>query len=226
MKGKLYGVGVGPGEPELITLKALRIIEQTEVLAVPDTGREGSIALDIASKAADVSGKEILFLSMPMTKDLGKLAESHDDAANAVACKLDAGDDVAFLTLGDPTVYSTYMYVHKRVAAAGYETAIINGVPSFCAAAASLGIPLCEGPQALHLIPATYQFEDYLHLPGTKVLMKPGKALDGLRGKLRGEGKLEKAVMVERCGMEGERIYWDLDEIDDEKSYFSIIIVT
>jgi precorrin-2/cobalt-factor-2 C20-methyltransferase len=225
LTGKLYGVGVGPGDPDLITVKALKIIQRIKVIAVPDTGGEANIALEIAAKAADLGVKEILKLHMPMTKDIRALDASHDEAARVVAGKLDTGEDVAFLTLGDPTIYSTYMYIHRKVMEAGYETSIVEGVPSFCAAAARLGISLCEGAQALHVIPATYQYENYTQLPGTKVLMKSGKALDAVQKQLKSEGLLDKAVMIERCGMEGERIYHNLAEIKEEKSYFSIIIL-
>jgi len=228
LKGKLYGVGVGPGDPELMTLKALRIINRTNIIAVPDTGSESNVALEIAAKAADLGMKEILRLHMPMTKDSNALNASHDEAARVVTGKLDAGGDVAFLTLGDPTIYSTYMYVHKRITEAGYETVIIEGVPSFCAAAAKLGISLCEGPQALHIIPAAYQYENVTQLSGTRVLMKSGKVFHTVLEQLERDGLPDKAMMVERCGMNGERIYHNLREIreiDEEKSYFSIIIL-
>jgi precorrin-2/cobalt-factor-2 C20-methyltransferase len=161
-----------------------------------------------------------------MTKDRGVLDDSHDRAAQAVIGKLKDGCDVAFLTLGDPSVYSTYVYIQKRVAHIGYKTQTVEGVTSFCAAAARLNISLCEGDQALHIIPAVYQ-EDASHLllKGTKVLMKSGKGFGRIREQLKQNGLLEKAVMVERCGMEGERIYRDLTQVDEEKSYFSIVII-
>jgi len=224
-KGKLYGVGVGPGDPELITLKALKIIEKTSVIALPQTGGEDITAFNIASKVADFKDKELLKLYMPMTKDKEILSKSHDEAAQLIIEKLNEGLDVAFLTLGDPTVYSTYMYVHKRVAAAGYETQIIEGITSFCAAAARLNISLCEGSDMLHIIPATYEEEDYLSLKGTKVLMKSGRAFAKVKDKLRKKGILDKAMMVECCTMENEKVYYDLENADNDKSYFSIIIV-
>ena len=225
MKGKLYGVGVGPGDPELITLKALRVIEKTGIIAAPDSGSERNAALEIAAKAVDFSEKELLKLYMPMTTDSRALNVSHDAAAQTLINKLNAGNDVAFLTLGDPTIYSTYMYIHDRVADAGYETHIAEGIPSFCAAAARLNIPLCEGRQALHIIPAAYDSEDYMRMSGTKVLMKPGKAFPRIREQLESGALHGKAMMVERCGMDGERVYHDLAEIEEEMSYFSIIII-
>jgi precorrin-2/cobalt-factor-2 C20-methyltransferase len=225
LKGSLYGVGVGPGDPELLTLKAVKIINNSKVIAVPDSGGETSTALEIASAAADLAGKELLRLRMPMTKDARALSACHDAAAREVILKLDNGNDVAFLTLGDPTVYSTYMYIHRRVEEAGYETHITAGVPSFCAAAARLNASLCEGPQALHIIPAAYDDESWPMLTGTKVLMKPGKEFAAVREQLKKHGLLDKAVMVERCGMEGERVYKNLSDTNEIGSYYSIIIV-
>ena len=202
MTGKLIGVGVGPGDPELMTLKAVKIIENAAVIAIPDTGGESGVAFDIASKIIDMSQKEQLKLHMPMTRDQNLLNQSHDTAAAHIIEKLDLGLDVVFLTLGDPTVYSTYIYIQRKVAAAGYETEIAEGIPSFCAAAARLNIALCEGAEALHIIPASYPDDSWLHLQGTKVLMKSGRSFDKVRQQLADHGLLEKAVMVERCTME------------------------
>lgn len=225
MTGKLYGVGVGPGDPELMTLKAIKIIEKTTIIALPQTGEEDITAYTIASKVVDFNQKEILKLSMPMTKDKEILSQCHDEAARLIIERLSRGDDVAFLTLGDPTIYSTYMYIHKRVVDAGFQTQIVEGITSFCAAAARLNISLCEGSDMLHIIPATYGDDSYLDLKGTKVLMKSGKTIGKVKEKLKSRGLLEKAMMVECCTMENERVYKSLAGIDNDKSYFSIIVV-
>ena len=139
---------------------------------------------------------------------------------------LDEGKTVVFLTLGDPTVYSTAWYVHKRVAARGCEAELVPGVPSFCAAAARLGRALCEDGEMLHIIPASHGRErEGLALPGSKVLMKAGRGVLRVRDELRESGQLEQAALVERCGMEGERVVYDLDELDEPSGYFSIILV-
>ena len=131
MRGMLYGVGVGPGDPELITKKAERIIRQAAVLAVPDPGRGEKTALNIVGELAD--GKELLTCEAPMVRDHAALDGAYERNADRVCAALDAGKDVAFITLGDPTVYSTYLYLHKKVVARGYDAQIIPGVPSFCA---------------------------------------------------------------------------------------------
>lgn len=219
-KGKLYGVGVGPGDPELLTVKAVRILRECDVVAAPGGERT---AYSIAE--CYVQGKETLFCDLPMTRDKRAMAESHEKAAHAVCGLLDAGKTVAFLTLGDPSVYSTYWYVHKRVRARGYDAEMIPGVPSFCAAAAALDRALCEGSEPLHILPASHRASaGELELPGSLVLMKAGRSILEVRDRLQSAGRLEGAALVERCGMEGERIVTDLTALSDPTGYFSIIL--
>lgn len=223
-KGILYGLGVGPGDPELMTVKAVRILQECDVVAGPQAGESEKTALKIAS--VYIEDKPVLYCDMPMTRDRALRDACHDKAADEICALLDAGKTVAFLTLGDPTVYSTYWYVHKRVAERGYDARLVPGVPSFCAAAAALGRALCEDNEMLHIIPASHtSTDDGLALPGNKVLMKAGRAILDVREKLEAQGKLEQAALVERCGMEGERIVTDLRELDDPTGYFSIILV-
>lgn len=223
-KGKLYSVGVGPGDPELLTAKAIRILSECDIVAVPQSDGGSQTALDIAAQY--MKGKEIRSFAMPMTHDRAARNASHDAAADAICALIDKGKTVAFLTLGDPTVYSTAWYVHKRVAARGCEAELIPGVPSFCAAAARLGRALCEDGEMLHIIPASHGRErEGLALPGSKVLMKAGRGVLRVRDELRESGQLEQAALVERCGMEGERVICDLDELDEPSGYFSIILV-
>ena len=173
-----------------------------------------------------IKGKTVRSFAMPMTHDRAARDASHDAAADAICALIGEGKTVAFLTLGDPTVYSTAWYVHKRVAARGCEAELVPGVPSFCAAAARLGRALCEDGEMLHIIPASHGRErEGLALPGSKVLMKAGRGVLRVRDELRESGQLEQAALVERCGMEGERVVYDLDELDEPSGYFSIILV-
>lgn len=223
-KGIFYGVGVGPGDPELLTLKAARIIREADVVAGPQAGESEKTAMKIAEQLLE--GKEVLYCDMPMTRDRAKRDACHDRAADEICALLDAGKSVAFLTLGDPTVYSTCWYVHQRIAARGYDARLIPGVPSFCAAAAALGRALCEDGEMLHIIPASHESTDEgLSLPGNKVLMKAGRSILEVREKLAAQGRLDSAALVERCGMEGERIVTDLRTLGDPTGYFSIILV-
>ena len=224
MKGKLYGVGIGPGDPELLTLKALRVIRESQVVALPGKEPRETVAYKIVEGAyPEIADKQLLAVAMPMTKDPEKLSASHDAGAAAVMRCLDQGLDVAFPTLGDPTVYSTYLYVHKRVAAAGYETEIVSGITSFCAVAARLNTGLVEKAEPLHVIPASYQIEDALKLPGTKVLMKAGKKMADVKRILKEQGL--PAAMIENCGMPEERIFRSAEEIPEDAGYYSLIIV-
>lgn len=224
MAGKLYGVGVGPGDPELLTLKALRVIESCGMIAVPGKRPEETTAYKIVRGAyPDIDKKQLLGAAMPMTKDEEKLREHHVRVVSDICRYLEEGKDIAFLTLGDPTVYSTYIYIHKKVAEAGYETEIVNGVPSFCAAAARLGIGIAEKEQQIHVIPASYQIREALELPGTKVLMKAGKKLPEVKVQLR--EKKEQVIMVENCGMQEEHIYYGVEEIPEDAGYYTLIFV-
>lgn len=222
--GKLVGVGVGPGDPELMTIKAVRVINESQVIAVPGDEAENSVAYQIASQSCgDLEKKEIVAIPMPMTKDEDKLRQYHAAGAEVIKKYLNEGKQVAFLTLGDPTVYSTYLYLHKRLLAEGYAAEIVSGIPSFCAAAARLNIGLVEKAEALHVIPASYPLEDALGLSGTKVLMKAGKKMGDVKQRLTAHQA--GAVMVENCGMPREKIYLKTEEIPDAGSYYSLLIV-
>ncbi len=222
-QGMLYGVGVGPGDPELMTLKAVRIVREADVIALPAKTKD-CVAYRIAKGALeDLDEKEFLYLHMPMTKDPEILREAHDRGAEAVRELLEAGKTVAFLTLGDVTVYSTYLYLHRRLLAAGFKAELVNGIPSFCAAAARLGIGLAETKEALHVIPATYGIREALSLPGTKVLMKSGKAMGQVKRELLEAGC--QVFMVENCGMENERVCRSAEDIDENAGYYSLLIV-
>ena len=127
-KGTLYGVSIGPGDPELITVKAMKVIERSKYIATPETGTSDSLALSIVSDAVDLSAKEIMGLSFPMTKDAEILARSHKEAADSIAEVLDSGNDVAMLNLGDITVYSTFAYVMNILLERDYDVELIPGV--------------------------------------------------------------------------------------------------
>lgn len=223
MKGILYGVGVGPGDPELLTLKAARILREADVVAVPDKGSGEKTALNIAKDY--ISGKELIYCSTPMTRDRALLEQSYEAIAVQVCALLDAGKTVAFITLGDPTVYSTYIYVHKKVLARGYEAALIPGVPSFCAVAARLNTSLCEGTDRLLIVPASHDFEDCLNVSANKVFMKAGRGLTDLRDALKAHNLLDGASMVANCGMEGETVLERFGDLEDGTGYFSVVLV-
>lgn len=223
MRGTLYGVGVGPGDPELLTLKAARVIRECHVVAVPDSGTGEQVALEIARDA--VGDKPVLCCPLPMTRDEAELRRRREESADLLCARLEAGEDVAFLTIGDPTVYSTYAYLHSLVESRGYNVKMIAGVPSFCAAAAALGMPLCEAGEPLHVLPASYAgAEEALDLPGSKVLMKSGKKQGELLALLEKKGRLEHSALAERVGMKEERLVRRLTP-DTPSGYLSLVIV-
>ena len=227
MTGILFGVGVGPGDPELMTLKAVKTISQSSVIAVPKTSGSDRVALSIASRAVpELITKHILEVDMPMTKDEHILQASHEQAADEIIEFLKKGENVSFLTLGDPTIYSTYIYVHRIVATKGYKTEIIPGVPSFCAVSAKLGDSLVDTSQPLHVLPGSYgNLRDNLAMSGTKVLMKSGKAFEEVKAELKSANLLGHAKMVVNCGMENEKVVDAMDETTETSGYFTIIVV-
>ena len=223
-KGKLYGVGVGPGDPELVTRKAERILRQADVVAVPDKGAGEKTALRIVEDL--VEGKELLYCPTPMIRDREKLDACYEQIAGDICALLDKGRTVAFITLGDPTVYSTYIYVHKKVLARGYDAELIPGVPSFCAVAARLGAALCEKSERLLIVPASHKdVDDCLDVDANLVFMKAGREIGALKEKLAEKGLLERASMVANCGMEGEAVYPRFAELTDGSGYFSVVLV-
>ena len=193
-----------------------------DLIAVPHKDAARCTALKIALGAApELAEKPLLTVDMPMTKDAALLEESYRKGAALLEAELAQGKNVCFLTLGDPTVYSTYLYLHQRVTAHGYPGVIIPGVTSFCGAAAALGISLCENDQQLHIIPGTYTPTQALQLPGVKVMMKNN--LPATLEALKAMGAT--AAMVENCGMENEKIYRKLEDIPENAGYFSLLIV-
>ncbi len=224
MEAKLYGIGVGPGDPELLTLKAVRLLKECSVIGIPGKNPEESVAYKIALGACpEIAEKEHLLLPTPMTKDLSVLNANYAECAKKVEAVLDTGRSVALITLGDPTVYSTYMYVQRFVEADGYSAEIVSGIPSFCAVAARFRDSLGDREEQIHIIPASYDIEEAMSYPGSKVLMKAASKLDQVKALLQKTG--QSAMMIENCGMSDERIYRSTEEIPEKGSYYSLLIV-
>ena len=220
--GKLWGVGVGPGDPELLTMKAVRVLREADVIMVPDTSGSEKTALNIAKNYLD--GKELIFVKTPMVRDKAVVDAAYETAARQIGDLLSQGKQVAFLTLGDPTVYSTYMYIHEKVQRQGHTVEVVPGVTSFCAAAARLNISLCQGSEPLLIVPASHNQEALLDVPANKVFMKAGKSILELQQILRDRGMLDGAAMVENCSMENERVYPDFAALQEPSGYFSLVI--
>ena len=217
MNGTLYAVGVGPGDPDQLTLKAVKILEKSEVIACPSKNDKPGVAYNIALQACSgIASKKTIPLSFPMNKE--DLSDIHRHAAEKIIAELGLGKDVAFLTLGDPCFYSTFTYISSMVKNAGYEIKVINGIPSFCAAAAEIGLSIAEGDDAVLITAGEYKPFD-----GTLIIMKAGNRLKELKVQIKNSGK--SAYLIENCGMQDEKIYLGLNDIPDRSGYFSILIV-
>lgn len=234
-RGTFYGIGVGPGDPELITVKALKIIKSSPIIAAPRTGNGDMVALDIVWRtgvlagSAEESDKKILAMDFTMDKDPAKRKENYRKNADAAARYLDNGQDVAMVTLGDVSLYSTVHYIADVLISRGYEIIMVPGVPSFSAAAASLGIPLAEMDAPVHIIPSVRNnSDDYLNLPGTKVLMKAGRHLHRTLDELDRRGLLDVTSLAVNCGMDDEILIKKLGDdepLPDKTGYFTTVIV-
>ena len=171
--GVLYGIGVGPGDPELLTIKAVRLIKECDILAIPQKKIGECFAYRIALNAVpEVKDKPVLPVDMPMTRDKAVREAAYKVGAKKIAEVLSGGRKVVFLTLGDPSVYSTFAYLAPQVRSLGFDVVWIPGVTSFCASAAALGQSLCADREELHIIPVGINAGDALSFPGTKVFMK------------------------------------------------------
>ncbi|MBQ0059792.1 MAG: precorrin-2 C(20)-methyltransferase [Lachnospiraceae bacterium] len=223
MKGIIYGIGVGPGDPELLTLKAVRLIREADVIAVPGDVAEESVAYRIALGAVpELEDKEIIALPMPMSMDMDEWRRAHKDAAEKMEAIADQGRSVAFLTLGDVVVYCTFSYIQKYLEKDGYEVKLVNGITSFCAAGAALNISLSERNEMLHIVPGAYKTLENFDQPGNYIIMKSGSHMAEVKDMLRQSDLTVRCV--ENCSMENERCYSSLEEIPDDAGYFSLIV--
>lgn len=222
MNGKLYGISVGPGDPELVTVKAVKTIKSCGVIAAPVTRGEKRAALSIAEKVCDISGKTVLDLPFAMSRDESILAEARNAAAELILPYLADGKDVAFVCIGDISVYSTFSHIAKIVKERGFGIEIIPGVTSFCAAAAAVGEPLVIGTEPLIVIPSGIdpdEFEKLSSLDGTKILMKSGRSLPEIAKKLQGK----TSYAVENIGYPEQKIFNSLDDIG-QTGYFTTVV--
>ncbi len=223
-RGIAYGVGVGPGDPELMTLKACRLIRENDVIAVPGKVPQDAVAYKIAVKAVpELADKELIAIDMPMVKDREVLKKSHAEAAAMIEGILDTGRNVVYLTLGDSTIYCTFSYIQHILESDGYGVELVSGIPSFCAAAARLGTSLAEWNEPMHVIPALHNTsEGSLKWPGNYVLMKSANKMPEVKKVLASSGY--DVLAAENCSMENEKLYRSVDEIPDKAGYFTLII--
>ncbi len=226
--GIFYGIGVGPGDPELLTVKAIHAIEQVDVLIAPKTEKkDGSVALSIARPylKKDV---EIVYQVFPMVKNFSDSPEAWEQNKQEILELLQQGKHVAFLTLGDPMFYSTYIYVFRLLEQENVRIETIPGIPAFGAIGSGLGYPIVEGNDILSIIPATAdpeKVEKALSVSDNVVLMKVYHNFSDMVDLLEKHHMAEHAIMVSRCGLEDER---RIDDVrahrDEEVNYLSTIL--
>ena len=231
--GRLYGVGVGPGDPELVTVKAQRIIGACDVVAYPEKRLGSSIARQAAAPWIAAGCAELALVYPVTTGETdhpegyeGALRDYYDDGAAQVAALLDAGRDVAVLCEGDPFFYGSYMYLHERLADR-YATEVVPGVTAFSAAAAAAGTPLAKRDDVLVVAPGTLPADVLAaHLRGADaaVVMKLGRRFDGVLDAASLAGVAERGVYVERASCEHERVA-TLDEVDGDVPYMSLVLI-
>ena len=230
MEGVLIGVGVGPGDPALLTLKAIDAIKQADVLYIPHIDAAKCRAFDIVKQAVpEALDKEIEGCDFEMTPDPDSRRVRHEKIYGSVRKRLEDGDTVAFITIGDPSIYSTFSYIADLAAKDGKTVKIVSGISSPAECAATLGISLCEGGQPLHIIPGPEGLADALSLPGTKVVMKCPKDLapvkESIREHIKNTGRTLSVYAVCKCGMPGESVYRGIDELPDATGYLTTLII-
>lgn len=229
MAGKLYGIGVGPGDTGLLTLRAKEVLEGCGVIAYPVKKLgEGSVALDIIKPVVDISEKSIEEFLFSMDPDDSVRERCRAENMDKMCRLLDNGEDIAMVTLGDVGVYSTYMYIDREIRERGYQTEVIPGIPSFCHGAALAGIPLMIGNEGLAVVPVAKEnsrlLEDALDNFDNIVIMKAFKSIGKICDLMESRGiPLDKAVVVSNVGMEGE--YVGPMDRDREYGYFTTVIV-
>jgi precorrin-2/cobalt-factor-2 C20-methyltransferase len=229
-KGTLYGIGVGPGDPELITLKALKVLEKRpHIFAAASSKNTYSLALDIIH--SHLNGASVEQLPFPMTRDQQVLQEAWEKCARRVLEVLDEGSDAAFITLGDPLTFSTFGYLLKTIK--GLDPAVrvvtIPGITSYHAAAALTQTPLGEGEESFLVVSGAMgaaKLREAVDKTDTVVLLKTYRHADDILTALEELGLTDRAVLVSRCGLDGETIVQDLSSLKGRPlPYLSMIIV-
>ncbi len=224
--GKLYGIGVGPGDPELVTIKAARIIKECDVIFAPQS-RSGkpSVALSIVQGILDERENECEILQplFPMIENKEELGKSWDEATEMLFEELEKGLDAVFVTLGDPTVFSTFSYVASRLQDKGVEIEIIPGITSFTACSATSNIQLTEQNDIMAIIPQVDErLPKIIPYVDTVVAMKTSRHLDILEEAIKEDPREKEIVSVQNCTMDDEKI---VHGFVDNKKYFSTSII-
>ena len=229
--GKLYGIGVGPGDPELLTLKAYRILKEADVIFCPEKeAGAGSFAFDIIKDLLKDTKARIVNLVYPMHYHGVKLRRMWEENAALIAGELKEDGTGAFITLGDPAVYSTFMYTLPYMEQAGVEVEVVPGITSFCAVADSMKMPLVAWDEDLVVAPVRKNSgEDLgkvLREHDNVVLMKPSSNQEALIQAIRENHLEDNFVLITKSGTGEERLVTDFEELKQyDIPYLSTIII-
>ena len=226
--GTFYGIGVGPGDPELLTVKAINALKKIDVLIAPKTEKKSdSVALSIAQPHLK-SDAEIIFRTFPMIKDFSTATEVFEAHRDEILKLLRTGRNVGFATIGDPMFYSTYIYIFRLLKDCRVPIVTIPGVPAFLAIASQLGRPIAFGNDILTIIPATADvdaIESSLERADSTVIMKVYKNFPEIVDALKAREMLNEAVLVSRAGLDDEKIITDVEvHKNDSLNYLSTIL--
>jgi precorrin-2/cobalt-factor-2 C20-methyltransferase len=224
--GRLFGVGVGPGDPELLTLKAVRILQQSPVIAYVSAGGRPSIAREIAAPHLP-DGQSEIHLALPMQPVPELTAAAYDEGAARIGAELEQGQDVAVLCEGDPCLYGSFARLLDRLGGR-YTAEIVPGVASFTAAAAAARCPLVNHNQTLAILPATLAREPLareLARADAAVILKLGRHLAKVREVIAELGLVERAIYIEHASDARERMLRLVDLAADEAPYFSLVLL-
>ena len=223
--GTLYGVGLGPGDPDLITRKAARLIENAAIIAYPTLAGGESFARAIAADLIAADAREIV-MDVPMTLAREPAQAAYDKGAAEIASVLNSGEDVVCLCEGDPFFYGSFMYLHARLGGR-FTVEVVPGVTSLTACAAQAGVPLVARNERLTVLPGPLPADELTRrIEGAEsvAVLKVGRHLPKLRSVIAGLGLLNRAVYVERATLPEERIC-PLADAPDEAPYFSMILL-
>lgn len=228
MTGMFYGVGVGPGDSGLLTVKGAKIIGNADIIIAPRSEKtEDSTALNIAREYINEK-TEIVDMIFPMIYDQNALDEAWIENRRIIGEYLEQGKKVVFLTLGDPMFYSTYIYVFRLLKDANFPIETIPGIPAFCAIASYIGFPLVEGDNIISIIPATADAEKIaatMKISNNLVIMKSSRYFDNVVKNLEENDFLANSVMVSKCGLPDEKIVRDLkNSAAADVNYLSTIL--
>lgn len=229
--GKMYGIGVGPGDPELLTLKAHRLLNEADVIFCPEKEKgAGSFAFDIIKGLLDNAKAEIINLVYPMHYHDGKLREMWEENARCIAAHLSGERTGVFITLGDPAVYSTFMYTLPYIERAGVTVEVVPGITSFCAVADTMKMPLVAWDEDLVVVPvrrnSSGDLGKMLREHDNVVFMKPSSNQKALVDAIREQHLEDNFVLVTKSGTGEERMVTDFAELEQyDIPYLSTVIV-